>query len=52
MKCEICKKAIEQTFLKKLVGTYIKDKKGKKHNVCFECQKKFNNDKEKMLESI
>ncbi len=41
MKCEICKKKIEETFLKKILGTYVKDEKGKKHTVCFECQKKF-----------
>jgi len=41
MKCEICRKKIEETFLKKMIGTYIKDAKGKKHTVCFECQKKF-----------
>jgi hypothetical protein len=41
MKCEICRKKIEETFLKKIIGTYVKDEKGKKHTVCFECQKKF-----------
>ncbi len=41
MKCEICRKKIEETFLKKMIGTYVKDDKGKKHTVCFECQKKF-----------
>ena len=41
MKCEICKKKIGETFLKKIIGTYVKDKKGKKHTICFECQKKF-----------
>jgi len=40
MKCDVCKKQIPETFLKKLVGTVVKDKKGKKHYVCFECQKK------------
>ena len=40
MKCEICKKKIEETFLKKVLGTYVKDAKGKKHLVCPECQKK------------
>jgi len=39
MKCEICKKKIEENFLKKIIGTYIKDKKGKKHTVCPNCQK-------------
>ncbi|MBW2968985.1 hypothetical protein KY304_02580 [Candidatus Woesearchaeota archaeon] len=41
MKCEICKKKIGETFLKKILGTIIKDQKGKKHTICFECQKKF-----------
>ena len=40
-KCEICSKKIEETFLGKIIGTYIKDAKGKKHIICFECQKKF-----------
>ncbi|MBW2981473.1 hypothetical protein KY343_01205 [Candidatus Woesearchaeota archaeon] len=50
-KCEICGKTIEQTFLGKVVGTYIKDEKGKKHLVCFECQKKFNK-KDELLKAI
>jgi len=41
MKCEICKKNIEKNFLGKLFGTIVKDSKGKKHNICMECQKKF-----------
>ncbi len=41
MKCELCKKAIEQTFLGKIIGTHVKDAKGKLHTICFECQKKF-----------
>ncbi len=41
MKCELCKKGIEQTFLAKILGTYVKDAKGKQHVICFECQKKF-----------
>ncbi len=52
MKCEICRKEIESTFMNKLLGTYIKDGKGKKHAVCFECQKKFNNEKTKILENL
>ncbi|MBN1645917.1 hypothetical protein JW868_02655 [Candidatus Woesearchaeota archaeon] len=38
MKCDICGQKVEQTFLKKLVGTYVKDKKGKRHPVCMNCQ--------------
>ena len=41
MKCDICGRSIEETFMKKIVGTYIRDEKGKRHVVCFECQKKF-----------
>jgi len=51
MKCEICKKRIEETFLKKILGTYVKDEKGKKHAVCFECQKKFPS-KEELLKQL
>ncbi|MBS3159028.1 hypothetical protein J4206_07110 [Candidatus Woesearchaeota archaeon] len=52
MKCELCKKQIEELFLKKLKGTYIKDSNGKKHAVCFECQKNLGNDKEEILTKI
>ena len=51
MKCEVCSKNIEITFMNKILGTYVKDSKGKKHTVCFECQKKFQS-KEKILENI
>ena len=51
MKCEICRNNISETFLKKIVGTIVKDKKGKKHTVCFECQKKFTT-KDELLENI
>ncbi len=51
MKCEICKKKIEETFMKKIVGTYVKDQKGKKHIICSECQKKFKTKKE-ILEKL
>ena len=30
MRCRICRKAVEETFLKKILGTYIKDKKSNK----------------------
>lgn len=52
MKCKICNKKTEEIFLKKVMGTYIKDKKGKKHLVCANCQKEFNNDKEKILAKL
>jgi len=51
MKCEICKKKIEEIFLKKILGTYIKDKKGKKHTVCKDCQKEYKT-KEDILKKI
>ena len=51
MKCEICGSNIGETFLKKPIGTYVKDGKGKKHLVCFECQKK-SKTKEELLANI
>jgi hypothetical protein len=51
MKCEACKKAIEYTFLGKILGTRVKDSKGKMHAVCFECQKKLRS-KEAILNQI
>ena len=51
MKCEICKARVATTFLDKILGTYIKDENGKKHVVCFECQKKLGS-KEEMLKKL
>lgn len=51
MRCEICKQKVEETFLDKPIGTYVKDKNGKKHMVCFECQKKFRA-KEEILKNL
>jgi hypothetical protein len=51
MKCEICKEKIKETFLSKPIGTYVKDEKGKKHSICFECQKKHGSKKE-ILEKL
>lgn len=51
MNCEICKKKIEETFLKKMIGAVVKDSKGKKHNICSECQKKFKS-KEEILTKL
>ncbi len=39
MKCHICGKKVETTFLNKVVGTFARDKKGKKRLVCSACQK-------------
>jgi hypothetical protein len=52
MKCAICKEKVEETFLKKPLGTYIKNEKGKKYLICQKCQKAVDNIKEKMLEKI
>ncbi len=41
MKCDICNRKIETTFLNKLVGTMIKNSKHKKKYVCNECQRKY-----------
>jgi transcriptional regulator NrdR family protein len=51
MKCDICRKKINETFLKKILGTHIKDGKGKKHSICFECQKRFKT-KEEILKQL
>ncbi len=51
MKCEICKKNIATIFLGKILGTHIKDKNGKKHVICRECQKKLKN-KEDILNKL
>lgn len=51
LKCDICKAKIDETFLKKIVGTFIKDKKGKKRLVCPGCQKKFPK-KEEILKKL
>jgi len=40
VKCDICKKAVKETFLNKLIGTQIKVNK-KRKTVCNECQKKY-----------
>jgi len=41
MKCDICGKKIETTFLNKMIGTVIRDSKKKKRTVCNECQRKY-----------
>ncbi|MBS3098565.1 hypothetical protein J4209_07275 [Candidatus Woesearchaeota archaeon] len=51
MKCSICSKPIEETFLKKIIGTYIKKLgSSKKYPICPECQKKFK--KEELLTKL
>jgi len=39
MDCAICKKKIEKTFLNKIIGSYVKNEKGKKKAICPTCQK-------------
>jgi hypothetical protein len=51
MKCEICKKNVAETFLKKKLGSYVKDEKGKKHLICSECQMRFPK-KEEVLKNL
>lgn len=54
MKCDLCKKDIEETFLGKLKGTLVKiNKQGRNEifYVCSECQKKEKNLKEKLKEA-
>jgi len=50
-KCGICGNKIEDLFLGKIKGTHIKDSKGKKNTVCFDCQKKLKT-KEALLEKL
>ena len=52
MKCESCGKKIEETFLSKFKGTYVKVKENKKNKlitICNECQKKLGKDLKKNL---
>jgi len=51
MKCAICSSSVQTTFLNKILGTHIKDAKGKLQVICFECQKKFPH-KEQVLANI
>ncbi|MFH1400293.1 MAG: hypothetical protein ABIH41_02135 [Nanoarchaeota archaeon] len=39
MKCQLCSKKMEENFLQKPMGTYVRDAKGKQHPVCQTCQK-------------
>ncbi|MDP8012800.1 MAG: hypothetical protein RAK22_01720 [Nanoarchaeota archaeon] len=43
MKCEICGKEIETTFLNKIKGNYVKVD-GKVRIVCNDCFKRYKND--------
>lgn len=50
MKCSICSKKLEKTFLNKLVGTMMKVE-GKEYYICPECQKKLKT-KEEILKNL
>ncbi|MFH1588959.1 MAG: hypothetical protein ABIB43_00120 [archaeon] len=50
MKCDVCGKKVETTFLNKVIGTYMKNKKSKKKLVCKKCQKE--NSKENLLKKL
>ena len=52
MKCAICGNKIEETFMKKILGTYVKKEgSSKKYPICPECQKKFTT-KEELLRNL
>ncbi len=51
MKCAICGDEIKTIFLGKIIGTVVKDAKGRQRQVCFECQKKFP-DKSDLLKNM
>ena len=51
MKCAICSKEIEITFLNKILGTIVKNEKGKKFSICGVCQKEFKT-KEEILQNV
>ncbi|HLC58169.1 MAG TPA: hypothetical protein VJH95_06355 [Candidatus Nanoarchaeia archaeon] len=49
VRCELCKKTIDETFLGKLIGTYMMEGR-KKKAVCRDCQK--SNAPEKIREKL
>ena len=51
MKCELCKKNIELDIAEKIIGTYVKDKSGKLHTICSECQRKYK-DKKSIINAL
>jgi len=50
MKCSVCNKKIETTFLNKIVGMMIKINKKEKY-ICPECQKKLKT-KEEIIKNL
>ena len=51
MKCEVCKASVDETFLGKPLGGYVKDAKGKAHLACSACQKRLGS-KEVLLDAL
>ncbi|MFH1641472.1 MAG: hypothetical protein ABIC04_01075 [Nanoarchaeota archaeon] len=52
MKCSICGRKMDTTFLEKVVGAYVRKKgSSKKYAVCQECQKKLKT-KEELVDNI
>ncbi|MFT4344111.1 MAG: hypothetical protein ACMXYE_05190 [Candidatus Woesearchaeota archaeon] len=47
-KCDICREKVGETFLNKVLGTYIRDAHGKRRLVCSDCQHKLQT-REKIL---
>ena len=44
MKCKICNSKINESFLEKIQGTYVKDSDSKKQPICKSCQSKLSMD--------
>ena len=52
MKCSVCGKGLEETFMKKVLGGYVrKEGSSKLYPLCPECQGKFTT-KEELLKHI
>jgi hypothetical protein len=49
-KCDLCGKKIDSTFLNKILGTVMRDSKGKKKTICSNCQKQ--NSSEELKEKL
>ncbi len=49
MKCDVCEEEITELIMEKIKGTHIKNK-GKKYNICNNCQKKYT--KEEIIKKI
>ncbi len=52
MKCAVSGKTIQETYLKKILGTFIKDENGKRFVVSNEIQHEYKNDKQAILTAI